>query len=429
MSVTPTVLFETPQQEIASMILGCITNSSATSIVTGFATPSGLEAIAGPILARPSLLKTLVVGAANYRAFEALDDLIAGGVSSNRLHVHLGHSSKTGWRKKPFVQFHPMMHSKIYYMEYSDSTASAFIGSHNLTGFAMEGLNGEAGVRLDGLKSSPEFEKVRKHIATAEAQAVTYSSAMKEAYAWWFREYFEGLKAENSLPTDWLSTRTILIFAVAARGQRPKPGDHIFFEIPSGIEQLTTLKTDVHLFLFDVLPSTPEEALVRASAATARLNCHTDGGDNDKGYIEVTADWHIDRTPQPVLTPIPGSFRPLRRSGMQQVKAVVDASEVDRFEYRFDRERTDWDVELSSTEEVQPTRERAHGLLKLEDRRAEKDVRRYNLVRGLTRRSEPAFEKDQAALNFARPESGAFILVALQRRKSEQFRDLERKDS
>ena len=217
--MTSTVLFDLPQTEIASLITDRMTRASDFSIVTGFATPGGLASIFGPIRARPQSLKTLVVGAATYPGFEALDELLAAGVPPDRLHVHLGHTAVTGGRKHPFARFHPMLHSKVYYMEHPDGSASAFIGSHNLTAFALGGLNGEAAVLLEGAKESPEFEKVRQHIATARSQAVVYSAAMKEAYAWWTREFIEGMKAEMRLPQDGMIVRTILLFAIAAQGE------------------------------------------------------------------------------------------------------------------------------------------------------------------------------------------------------------------
>jgi hypothetical protein len=88
MSLSPIVLFDLPQKEIASLIVDRIGRSLATDIVTGFATPDGLATIAAPIRARPQCLKSLVIGAATYPAFEALDDLIAAGVSESRVRVH-----------------------------------------------------------------------------------------------------------------------------------------------------------------------------------------------------------------------------------------------------------------------------------------------------------------------------------------------------
>lgn len=75
--MTSTVLFDLPQREIASLITDRMTRASDFSIITGFATPGGLASISGPIRTRPQSLKTLVVGAATYPGFEALDQLLA----------------------------------------------------------------------------------------------------------------------------------------------------------------------------------------------------------------------------------------------------------------------------------------------------------------------------------------------------------------
>ena len=163
-------------------------------------------------------------GCGNLSGFEALDGLLAAGVPPDRLHVHLGHTSETGGRKNPFARYHPMLHSKVYYMELPGGNACAFIGSHNVTAFALTGLNGEAAVLLEGPTASPEFDKVRQHIDTARSQSVVYTPAMKEAFAWWTREFIDGMKAEMKIPQDWSTVRTILLFASAARGEPSQDG-------------------------------------------------------------------------------------------------------------------------------------------------------------------------------------------------------------
>ena len=67
------------------------------------------------------------------------------------------------------------------------------------------------------------------------------TSALKESYAWWFREYLEGLKGEIEIPADWKSVRTILIFTAMPKERRPRVGDQLYFEIPVGIEQIDSL--------------------------------------------------------------------------------------------------------------------------------------------------------------------------------------------
>lgn len=436
-----TVLFDLPQREIASLIRDRMTRASDFSIVTGFATPGGLASICGPIRARPQALKTFVVGSATYPGFEGLDELLAAGVSPERLHVHLGHTAATGGRKHPFARFHPMLHSKVYYMEHPDGSASAFIGSHNLTSFALGGLNGEAAVLLEDAKESPEFEKVRQHIATARSQAVVYSAAMKEAYAWWTREFIEGMKAEIKLPQDGTIVRTILLFASAARGDRPKTGDNIYFEIPAGIEQIESLKTETHLFLFDTLPATSRQALDLARSASAHYTCITLGAENKQGNREVVAQWRIDLLPRPALSRVPGAtHRPSPPAGMQQVRAEIKSPSVEAFEYLFERESAAWDPKFDSDGEllVGLKRESSLGgarryhespsndltfrgkeeLMFIEESRGNYPfIQSWKRVSGLGPRMGSPREKDEVALRLAAPESGSFILVSLRRRK------------
>lgn len=282
--------------------------------------PAGVDLLKQAIAVRPQIIQTVVVGAATYPAFEAFDNLISVGVSQDRLHVNLGHTRATGGHKNPFARFHPMLHSKIYYMEGPEGRACAFIGSHNLTGFALGGLNAEAGVLLEGDAASVEFDAVRKHVSEMRKQSVPYSPAMKEALAWWTRQYLEGVRAEIGIPQDWLTVRTILLFATATPETRLNIGDQIYFEIPAGIEQIESLKTETHLFLFDKLPEHPWEALMSVPTAARAYTCKTLGAENKQGNMEIRADWRLDLAPGPVLVPVPSkTWRPHTSTGMQQV--------------------------------------------------------------------------------------------------------------
>src|SRR4051812_20252515 len=99
MSVQVEVLFGRPQMEIASRLRDQIARCVSVSIVTGFATPSGIEQIEDPVLSDPAKLAALVVGAGTFRAFEALDGLLDAGLALGSLFVHLGMSRMTGGRK------------------------------------------------------------------------------------------------------------------------------------------------------------------------------------------------------------------------------------------------------------------------------------------------------------------------------------------
>ena len=230
-------------------------------MVAGFMTVEGIEAVAAPLRLLPGKLSCLIVGAGTWRAFDALDGLVTAGVQSSALFVHLGHSRATtsSGARHAFLRYHPMLHSKVYLMEMGDGTAAAFVGSHNLTGFALLGLNGEAGILLEGNADAPEFEALRRHVAAAVAQAVPYDPTMKEAYSWWTTQFVEGLRDKTRDvpdPDEADQDRTVVI--IAARGDEPLPrerseGEVIYFELQSALGKQHTIAHNrcAHLHISD----------------------------------------------------------------------------------------------------------------------------------------------------------------------------------
>ncbi len=418
MPLKATVLFDHPQTAIAAQISQKLATSTRSLIVTGFATPGGVDTIASAVRTNPKSLESLVIGAATYPGFEAIERLIAMGVPETRFRVHLGHTRESGTPRNPFIRFHPMLHSKIYYTEHPGGMASAFVGSHNLTSFALSGLNGEASILLEGPANDPEFDRIRRHIAAAEKQSVPFRRDMKEAFAWWTREFIDGMKAEMKLPSEWTTVRTILVFAQATKSARPKTGDQLYFEIPGGIEQITNLKTETHLFLFEKLPADPWEALASAMQAEARYTCDTLGVDNERGNLEVVAQWRIEGTRPPVLLSEPsGIVRTATAPGRQQVRAKVKEPEVTAYEYFFDTGKSGWEPVFSKDEALRPSGIASGGLALQEALGERRPQDGWQAVQGLVPRSTEAKVNDQAALKLASPESGAFILVSLRRSK------------
>lgn len=417
------VLFDQPQLAIASVINQKLASSSRTQIVTGFATPGGVDTLAAAIRPRPQTIDTFVVGAATYPGYEAVERLISLGVPLDRIRVHLGHTRPSGTTKNPYVRFHPMLHSKIYYTEHSGGVASVILGSHNVTSFALAGLNGEAAVLLEGPVHDPELDRVRRHIFAARQQAVPYRPSMKEAFAWWTREFLDGMRAEMKLPNEWTTVRTIIVFAQAPATPRPAIGEHMYFEIPAGIEQIENLKTETHHFLFETLPPNPWDALALAMQSDARYTCTTLGAENKQGNREVKAHWRIDGARTPVLATVNSTiFRPTTPSGMQQVRAEIVDSDVVPFDYLFDRNKAEWDPELSNEDAIRPVEMPREGLATIEAVGERRPSDGWMAVQGLRPRSRPTGEKDQAALELASPDSGAFILISLRRAKKDRPR-------
>jgi len=92
MTVSAQILFDMPQQEIASRLNDYINRCHSVSLISGFVTVGGIEAIEGALRAVPGKLTNLVVGAATWGAFEAFDRLLTARVSPDALKVHLGHT-------------------------------------------------------------------------------------------------------------------------------------------------------------------------------------------------------------------------------------------------------------------------------------------------------------------------------------------------
>ena len=412
MTISAHVLFGRPQREIASLLRGKIKAAASVCIVSGFATIEGVEAIFPLIRANVAKLACLVVGAATYRAFEAFDRLIDAGVPMTRLFVHLGHTRATsGNAKYAFVRYPPMLQSKIYYMDMGDGSAAAFIGSHNLTGFALHGLNGEAAVLLDGPIDSTEMLVVRTHIDEVAAQAVNYSPGMKEAYAWWAAQFFESLqKKVDDAPRDGDAARTIVLLSAKAKAPYPKAGDIIYFEIPELLAQINSMSTDVHLYIFPAGPASPYAGLNDIDSASKALWCRIIGIEREEGGVELKADWHIAGRRDPRLLKAAVPFRPVTAAGMRQVRAKVRADSKERFDYLFSPAKPDWapvfDDGEGATIRVPKEEEARFSALEI----SPPEDLDWQLVRGLTPRQAEGDEAKRGALVEYSPEGDGFIL-------------------
>lgn len=389
-----------PQHAIASILRDCLLRCRSASIVAGFMTPDGIEALRATVPEAAQKIAQLVIGAGTYKALQAIDVMRAAGLADASVKIHLGHSRPSGGRKHPFVRYHPMLHSKVYLFDMADGTSTAFVGSHNVTGFALRGLNGEAGVLLEGPSADGAFEEIRQHISHCFAQATPYDPTMKDAYAWWTREYFDGLQAEaNDAPRDGEGKRTIIVLAAVASGSAPARGDRIYFEIPAALTEIRSLDAEVHLHLFDVLPASPNEALSSISSANHSLACRLEAIDANARSAEMNADWFVDNARPPQLKRTARPFRPKPAAGMQQVRARIEGDQTLRFDYLFEAGRSEWFPEFSEELRESETESLWYAVSTLSD-----DAGGELLERSL-------------ALRETSPESGSFVLYSRRRRR------------
>ena len=453
MTLKTTVLFDVPQQDISGILLNAIRDCQKMSMVTGFLTVEGAKVLLPALHSQPSKLKTLVVGAGTYRGFEALDELLVHGVSRSCLHVHLGYTRKTTSKAKhPFYRYHPMLHSKVSLFEMANGEAVAFVGSHNITGFALLGLNGEASVMLEGKITDPEIQKIKRHISISQSQSVLYEPSKKEAYAWWTKQFLDGLtaKANGDMPkdNDFEFQKTIVFLGAQGENNALKKGDVIYFEIPANLKQIQSIREQVHIHIY-VLDSVPESPLSALSSITyirRGFSCTVAGLEVEGGGLELQADWYIPDRYDPKLIPTPKPFRPRASVGMQQVRVTVKDEIKDSYEYFFDNTRETWEPAIETTNESSLLSQKdlgaddqnyLHDRLESEEIRILKTNRFVEInsdykelfkdLKLVPSESERWFrvhnlypsESDNfpSELRGWFPESGSFILISLRRRK------------
>lgn len=417
MSLISTVLFGMPQRELASVIRGKLLGSTATQIVCGFATVEGIRSLESSLCANPLATQAIVIGAGTFQTFEAFDKLILAGIKPDRLYVHLGHTRQTGAKAKHrFYRYHPMLHSKIYYMEHPDGSASAIIGSHNMTGFALTGLNGEASVMLEGPKDSPEFAKIRNHIQEAIHQSAAYNPGMKEAFSWWAHQSFQGLADKtNDLPREGDAKKTIVILAEHKSGRLPKKDEVVYFELPMAIGKIQSLNAEVHIYLFATLPASPAVGLQSLRTAKASYWCMTRGLELEEGGVELKADWQIDNHSSPTIAPATPPFRPTPSSDMQQVRVRIFNPVHGDFEYLFTEPTAKWVPELDCSRPLEASGDLV-SLLSEEYYRPNPEHMEWYLVTALRLEREMKSSYEQA-LEAMSPEGGSYVMFSLRRRK------------
>ncbi|QDV85593.1 restriction endonuclease PLD domain-containing protein [Stieleria magnilauensis] len=335
MAVSIEMLHAVPQQEVYSRVRDLIRRSNKVSVAVGFLTEAGVSLISSAITPNPAVLHSLVVGATTLKACDGLDQLLAVGVPSRNLKVYLGHT-RPG-RGNSFTKYHPMMHSKVYLFE-SDNQASAIVGSHNMTGFALAGQNSEASLLISGDRTDPVFDEIRSHVAAIESGSQQYDPTKSHAYAWWFRQLFNGymykvLYGDGEDGVEF--KRNVVAIAVSNQGAAPQLGDIIYVEVPEQFKIMRALGEEVHFYVLSQLPQSVEQGLTQLAKCPIAFTGHVKGS-NEDGVHQGRAEWIINDLSNPILQRTSGTVSPVPSPTEIQVFIRVDRLLHERYKYFFD---------------------------------------------------------------------------------------------
>lgn len=154
-------------------------------------------------------------------------DLIAALHSElgSSIRLHLGHASPmeiglSGSR------FRPKMHSKIF-VSHGDDHFSAWVGSHNLTAYALAGTNIEAGTCVRGLRTDDYFGRLSLFLEATFAEAEEYDPDRRDFY-----NFLQRGGSPDPPGVNVVEQRCLVIQTVCPPGLELADGAHVIVRVP-----------------------------------------------------------------------------------------------------------------------------------------------------------------------------------------------------
>ena len=186
-----------------------------------------LEPIAERMKNERSFLIASPDEATSQKALEKLD-----GLAEDFVYIHRG---VQGCSEKPGRGYRPVMHSKVA-LSLDDDRATAWLGSHNLTAFALNGFNAEIAVCMSGPRDHPALAAIEEHL----------DNLLQDAEPWCPGQGGIGIPNDNS--------KVLVLDAFGCEGLL-KEGCHMHLPLPKEIDQCvpedkTNFSTKVHIYVY-----------------------------------------------------------------------------------------------------------------------------------------------------------------------------------
>lgn len=148
--------------KLSEKIRDSLKNAKKIKIVSGFLSKSGFESILGRNSKEKQefgeKIEYIIVGCLTVQCAELFDDLIKYPNYQKKIFVNLGIGRASLTYKKTLTRYLPMVHTKIIGIDYDSNQNTFYIGSSNITKFALEDFNAEAGVIIENLTEAESGE-------------------------------------------------------------------------------------------------------------------------------------------------------------------------------------------------------------------------------------------------------------------------------
>lgn len=279
-------------------------------VVSGFVTEAGILDF-GDSNTLTDKISLMIFGDINGKALSAMSDLhekLQATGKKNVIKVHLGYGHFPTEVGGISSVFRPMMHSKIFLFHNYDDSYTAYVGSQNITGYSLRGLNSEALVKVSGTIGDKIHKKLTREINDLKREAQYFNPQYLQIYEDWHWNVVNGLVPPRNEKRVYFSI--LYTFIDKSEKNLPKKGDRLYFEVPEGYSGTFTNidhYADVWIISRDLnnlswQPSVHDIFFFRAIQRGVN-NAHGEPSRWDD------VEWHIPRYKNPIMKRLDGNTK------------------------------------------------------------------------------------------------------------------------
>ena len=223
-------------KKLSDEIRKVLPTTNDVKIISGFLSRDGFYNVFGPtdreIRDNGKKIEYIVVGRLTVECAKIFDELYSLPEYKDKLFVNLG-LGRLNKKGTAINRFLPMIHSKIIALNPTSDTNTFYIGSANLTHFAIDDFNAEAGIILNDLAES-ERNEIARYMDNLKnlGSTVPYDPSLKESL-----NFLSNL-SRDSLEKDFENLDPcLLVLSLNPTGYKPKKGDVLFADLPKHLPE------------------------------------------------------------------------------------------------------------------------------------------------------------------------------------------------
>lgn len=309
--------FNKSRGDIRSELARELQECSSLKVVTGFVTEAGIDDL-GNRTTVIEKLNLLIFGHANEKALMAMSalhsDLEKAG-RHNIIKIHFGYGNPIAEKDRLKQIYRPMMHSKVFLFDFNDGRFTAFVGSQNISGYSLRGLNSEAIVRIDGQITDSIYDDILFEIASIDKEAKTFKDEYLGVYENFHNIIIKGMLAEeNTAKREYFSL--LYAFIDINDKDKLKLGDTLYFVELEYTGSLTKIENyaDVWIIPIDTTSGVNSTATGEMLFFRAIQTGANDSAVKAASYENI--NWHIPNYKNRIIKPLAGP-NPEVRKGLQ----------------------------------------------------------------------------------------------------------------